>query len=94
MNKLQLILATGLAAYASLCGMDNAAFDKNVEALSQRAEALQSSAEKLRRKDPDFAKWVTCQQEIFKSFEKAANFDFTYEQKRLPTTLSDWESLL
>lgn len=94
MNRLLLILAGGLALSGSLCGMDKANFDKETAALRRRAENLQSSAEKLRRKDPDFAKWVTFQQETFKNFEKAAVFDFTYEQKRLPTTLSDWNYLL
>lgn len=94
MKKILSFFTVGFFCFSLLSAMGPKEFEQIVEVNRKRAADLGQSAEELRAKDPDFADWVVCQQEIFRNFANAARFDFRYEPERLPWTLGDWNTLL
>lgn len=78
-----------LAAYMMCAGSPS-----TLTMLEKRSQKLESEAETIREKDPDFADWVRNQASIYRSFKKACLYDLKYDPYELPGILEEWQDLL
>ncbi len=65
-----------------------------MDVLQQRSKQLQARAEKMGKQDGDFAAWIKCQDEIFKSLRSNIEGDLKVNPERAKSEIADWAYLL